>query len=82
MDKLVIEKVSKINGQALYHSGNYIRGLAIQKDKEIRFTIETILKFKNALKIEMKMKYNNRNFPHPVLGISDDMITEFTAELI
>jgi len=28
------------------------------------------------------MKYNNRNFPHPVLGISDDILADFTAELI
>jgi hypothetical protein len=27
------------------------------------------------------MKYNNRNFPHPVLGVSDDVNAEFSAEL-
>jgi hypothetical protein len=27
------------------------------------------------------MRYNNRLFPHPVLGIEDDVLGEFTAEL-
>jgi len=53
MDKLIIERVSKVGGQTLYHSANYVRGLEVPRDKEVRFTIETISKFKNALKIEM-----------------------------
>ncbi len=27
------------------------------------------------------MRYNNRHFPHPVLGIEDDIVGEFSAEL-
>jgi hypothetical protein len=53
MDKLVIGKVSKIHGKELYHSGNYLHGVELEKDKEVRFSIETDSKFKNALKIEM-----------------------------
>src|SRR5688572_14093538 len=27
------------------------------------------------------MRYNNRHFPHPVLGIEDDVLADFSAEL-
>ncbi len=53
MEKLNLAKVSLINGQQHYFSGNYLRGVNLEKNKEIRFNIVVKLNFKSAIKIEL-----------------------------
>jgi len=53
MDKLNLVKVSPIGGEKNYLSGNYLRGVSVEKDKELRFKVVAKSKFKNAIKIEL-----------------------------
>ncbi len=53
MDKFNLVNVSLINGGKNYYSGNYLRGVGLEKDKEVRFTVTAKSRFKNAIKIEL-----------------------------
>lgn len=51
-EKLKISNVSLIEGQKVFHSGNYIRGVWLDKNSSVTFTITVSSKFKNAIKVE------------------------------
>lgn len=51
-EKLNISKVSLIDGQKAFHSGNYVRGVWLDKSKMVTFTMKVSSKFKNAIKVE------------------------------
>lgn len=51
-EKLKVLSVSPIDGHKVFHSGNYVRGIWLENDKTVKFSIDVSSKFKNAIKIE------------------------------